>query len=74
MIMISLKVGRSPEDKRPVPELAVRVSKAAKMLDISERKLFDLTKAGEIRCQRVGRCVLYSVEELRRFIEGPEPE
>jgi hypothetical protein len=38
------------------------------MLGVSERTLFDLTKRGQLRVKRLGRAVLYSVDELRRFL------
>ena len=42
---------------------------AAKALSICERTLFSLTKAGEIRAVRIGRCVRYSLDELQAWIE-----
>ena len=55
------------------PRLLLSVPEAAKALGrISERTLFSLTASGEIRCVRIGRRVLYSVEELQRFIQQHE--
>jgi excisionase family DNA binding protein len=41
---------------------------AAKLLRVSVRSLFDLTKRGEVPCIRLGRLVRYSPDELRRWI------
>lgn len=53
-----------------IPSLSVRPSVAAKMLGISERTLFTLSKRGEITWGRFGkRGVLYKVDDLKRFID-----
>jgi excisionase family DNA binding protein len=54
------------------PRLLLSVPETAKALGISERSLFSLSASGEIRCIRIGRRVLYSVEELQRFIQQHE--
>lgn len=41
---------------------------AARMLSISTRTLWKLTSRGEIPCVRVGRRVLYEVEQLRQWL------
>lgn len=51
----------------PTP-LALRPKDAAPALGIGERKLWELTKAGAIPCVRVGRCVMYPVDELRAWL------
>ena len=43
---------------------------AAKILSISERTLFTLTKAGEIPAVRIGRSVRYDPADLRIWIES----
>lgn len=48
--------------------LLVNAEIAAQMLAISPRKLWSLTKSGEIPCVRIGRAVRYSVDELRKWI------
>ena len=53
--------------------LALRPRDAAKLLSISERTLFSLTKAGSIPCIRTGPpdrrgCVLYSVATLQGWL------
>lgn len=43
---------------------------AARMLSISERTLWGLTAAGEVRCVRIGRrLVRYDPADLREWIE-----
>ncbi len=43
---------------------------AAKILSISERTLFTLTKAGEIPAVRIGRSVRYDPFDLGAWIES----
>jgi len=42
---------------------------AAKYLCISERKLWDMSKAGEIPAVRLGRAVRYDRNDLDSFIQ-----
>jgi len=55
---------------QPQEIIAVGTAEAARMLSISERTLFSLTKNGQIRAKRVGRKLLYSVAELQKFVEN----
>ena len=48
--------------------LAVRPKDAAKLLGIGERLLWSLTNRGEIPCVRLGRCVIYPVDQLRTWL------
>jgi hypothetical protein len=43
---------------------------AAKYLDMSTRRLFDLTKYGAIAAKRDGRRVKYDVRELDRYADS----
>ena len=45
-------------------------AEACEVLKISKVTLWAKEKAGEIRAQRVGRRVLFSEQELKRFMEG----
>lgn len=55
----------------PGPEcLTVSAKEAARMIGISERTLFTLTKEGKIDSLRIGRKVLYSAEKIRAFVNG----
>lgn len=53
-------------------KLALRPREAAKMLSISERTLWTLTKLGRIPCVKLGtgktNAVLYPVASLRQFL------
>ena len=59
---------RKSDTPEKVERLAVSASEAAKMLSLSPRTLHQLTKDGEIRAKRVGRKLLYGIDELRRFL------
>lgn len=50
------------------PPLALRPKDAAKVLGISPRLLWSLTNRCEIPHVRLGRTVLYPVDELRRWL------
>lgn len=52
--------------------ILVNSREAAKMLGISERKLFDLTKRGEIPSVKTGKSVRYRPESLRQWAETRE--
>jgi excisionase family DNA binding protein len=52
----------------PSIKLLLRPREAAAALAISPRKLWSLTKSGEIQAVRVGRAVRYQIEELRAWI------
>jgi excisionase family DNA binding protein len=51
-----------------VPAILLGVRAAARALAISERTLWRLTKSGRVPHVRVGRRVLYDVEELRTWV------
>lgn len=51
----------------PTP-LALRPKDAARVLGIGQRKLWELTKAGEIPHVKIGTATLYPVEELRAWL------
>lgn len=59
---------QSPSRDQPTP-LAIRPRTAARMLGVSERTLWSMTKRGEIPHARVGRGVLYPWAELVRWLE-----
>jgi len=61
---------RTEEQTQQIEPLAVGAKEAARLLSISERSLWTLTKDGKIHAARVGRKLLYSVDELRRFVSG----
>jgi len=43
---------------------------AAKMLNVSKKTVFNLTKSGMIPCVRIGRAVRYPVQALHDYIEN----
>lgn len=50
------------------PSMLLTAREAAAFLRISERKLWSLTKAHEIRCVRIGRAVRYSPDDVEAYI------
>lgn len=50
--------------------LLISPRQAAKLLSISERSLFTLTKSGVLPTVRIGRSVRYDPCDLRRWIES----
>lgn len=59
--------------------LALRPKDAAKALGIGQRTLWGLTAPrGPIPCARIGSCVVYAIDDLRRWLaekaaKGGEP-
>ncbi|MCK4871142.1 MAG: helix-turn-helix domain-containing protein [Phycisphaerales bacterium] len=60
----------SPPAEPTPPVLALRPKQAAKALGIGERLLWSLTadQASGVPHVRIGRCVVYPVDELRRWL------
>ena len=58
----------SPPEKRVT--LLLTPQQAADALAISPRKLWGMTASNEIPHIRCGRCVRYSVDDLRQWIES----
>lgn len=50
--------------------LLLRPREAADALAISERKLWELTRCGEVPAVRIGRAVRYDPRDLRRWIDA----
>ena len=55
-------------DNSPTPPLLVTVREASRMLSVSGRTLWDLTRRGVIPSVRIGRGVRYSIDALERFV------
>jgi len=49
-------------------QLSLRPREAARALGVSERWLWEHTKAGEIPCTKVGRVTLYPREMLEEWL------
>jgi len=52
----------------PLPHQLLKPRDAAKVLAISERTLFTLTKNGELPAVRIGKTVRYAHAELAAFV------
>jgi excisionase family DNA binding protein len=52
------------------PPLLLSPREAAKALCICEKSLWTLTKRGEIPAVRIGRSVRYSLDDLKKWIQG----
>lgn len=50
--------------------LTVNASEAAKLIGISQRTLWQLSRQGVIPCIRAGRRVLYSKDMLKKYVNG----
>ena len=57
-----------------VEPMLLTARQAAKVLSISERTLFSVTKSGELPAVRIGRSVRYSVDALREYIRRSSEE
>jgi excisionase family DNA binding protein len=59
--------GRDPQR---VPPILLSLKDAARALAVSDRSLWEWTKGGKVPHVRLGRRVLYSPDDLRRWVEG----
>lgn len=50
--------------------LLVGVTEAARLLSVSPRTIWALTKEGKLHSIRIGRAVRYSYPELHAFVQG----
>jgi excisionase family DNA binding protein len=57
------------EQKQTIEPLLISSMQAAKSLGICERQLFTMTKNGSIPCVRIGKRVLYDIQDLRQWID-----
>jgi hypothetical protein len=64
--------GTRPQISARLEPLAVSEIEAGRLLGLSSRTVFSLRKAGKLKAVKIGEGaksrVIYSVEELRRFI------
>ncbi len=56
------------QNAQTTPALALRPRDAAQALGVSPRKLWQMTKDGEIPSLKVGRTVLYPTAELQAWL------
>ena len=52
----------------PIPPLLVGPKEAARLLDVSPRKLWTMTQQGRIAHLKFGRLVKYAIDDIRDFI------
>ncbi len=66
---------KETDDNTFKPErLTVNAREAAQMLGVSERTIFQLSKAGKLPHKRLGARVVYSIAALKKFIDEPDTE
>ena len=61
-------LGYDVSSELPHQQLAYSEQDAARLLSISPRTLFTLRKEGKVRAVKIGNRVIYSREELQRFL------
>ena len=57
-------------ESTPVEPLLLTARQTARMLAISERSLYSLTKVGDLPAVRIGRSVRYDTADIRAWIES----
>ena len=62
----------SPHETDADDSFLLNPKEAARRLSISERHLWTLTHSGNLPCVRIGNCVRYSVETIRKWIRENE--
>jgi len=58
------------EPTEQVERIGVSAKRAAEMIDVCERTIWNLAKEGKIRAIRIGKRVIISVKSLREFVDG----
>lgn len=71
---ILMKLSANKSDDETVTELAVGVPRAAAMVDVSTRHLWNEIKAGKLAVVRSGSRTLISIEALRAYVNPPAAE
>jgi len=69
-IKIPAQVQKIPESVGDTERIGVSMSKAAKMLDLSERHVWTLVKEEKIRSVKSGTRTIVSVQSLREYVDG----
>jgi predicted DNA-binding transcriptional regulator AlpA len=59
---------RDSEDET-LPKLLIKITEAARLLSMSERKLWSLTKDGTIQCIKIGRSKFYCPKMLAAWVD-----
>jgi excisionase family DNA binding protein len=55
-----------------VPPILINATEAARLLSISERKLWQLTKDGDVPSVRIDKCVRYRIADLEEWTRRPQ--
>jgi excisionase family DNA binding protein len=58
----------TPNDSAGPAPLALRPREAARALGIGTRLLWELTNMGKVPHVKVGRCILYPLDQLREWL------
>ena len=58
------------QTKETIEPMLLTTRQTARMLAISERSLYSLTKAGDLPAVRIGRSVRYDPADIRAWIES----
>lgn len=70
-----LAKGRYPvRNIAPIDPMLIRAPEAAKLLNLSERTVWTLTKERKVPFVRIGRSIRYSPEALRAWITDRQRE
>lgn len=64
----------APEERKQPTPLAVRVSEAARLLDIGRSKCYDLIRSGTLPSIRVGKTVRVPLAPLYAWVEQQSKE
>ena len=59
----------SSRPEAPIVPLAYRLREAAAAIGVSERTLWTWAQNGDVPCVHRGRCVLFPVDALRRWLD-----
>lgn len=62
---------KKPSPPAPAERLAVNATEAAALLGVTDRTLRNWTRKGAFHPRRIGGRLLYSMESLRAFLDGP---
>jgi len=55
--------------EQTIQPMLLNTRQTARLLNISERTVFALTKSGELPSVKIGRCLRFSVSDLEAFVQ-----
>ncbi|HEY2841614.1 MAG TPA: helix-turn-helix domain-containing protein, partial [Pirellulales bacterium] len=56
-----------PENTTLTPPILCNLAEAARLLAVSDRKVWGMANKGELPCVRVGRCLRFRFDDLREW-------